>query len=149
MTVGRLTQDEFDERLSAALQARTAADLEPLFRDLPAPKPGQEAATGHAPWPTYQPPASKPATTPSPVLSPMPSSKLADTLGVVAGVAWAAWMIFCFAVGWEFWWLVFIPVVISSVAGQRKEDLKRREALWQRQQNPQLPPGSDPEQSSS
>ena len=56
MSVGRLSQDEFDERISAALQARTAADLEPLFSDLPAPKPGQDVAVaGGSPWPTYQP----------------------------------------------------------------------------------------------
>ena len=41
MAEGRLTQAEFDERLSIALNAKTAADLEPLFRDLPGPNPGQ------------------------------------------------------------------------------------------------------------
>ena len=57
MSVGRLTQDEFDERVTAALSARTAADLEPLFNDLPAPKPGQDVAVpGSTPWPAYQPP---------------------------------------------------------------------------------------------
>ena len=32
---GRLDRDELDARLTAAYSARTAADLEPLFRDLP------------------------------------------------------------------------------------------------------------------
>ena len=41
MAEGRLTQAEFDERLSAALNAKVATDLEPLFRDLPGPNPGK------------------------------------------------------------------------------------------------------------
>lgn len=32
---GRLGVDEFDERMTAALQAKTQADLDPLFLDLP------------------------------------------------------------------------------------------------------------------
>ncbi|MFC5149099.1 DUF1707 SHOCT-like domain-containing protein [Streptomyces aureoversilis] len=34
---GRLTMEEFEERLEAAYKARTHGDLEPLVRDLPAP----------------------------------------------------------------------------------------------------------------
>ncbi|MDN5803641.1 MAG: DUF1707 domain-containing protein [Microlunatus sp.] len=138
MTVGRLTQEEFDERIDAALQARTATDLEPLFSDLPAPKPGQEVAPAGS-WPQY--PTPRPvAPTPSP--ASMPSSTLANTLGVVAGVAWPAWVILCMLTSWDLWWLVFIPIVVSSVAGQQREELKRREKLWQKQQDRQLPPGS-------
>jgi hypothetical protein len=146
MSVGRLTQEEFDERVTAALQAKTAADLDPLFSDLPAPKPGQEAASSTA-WPQYPvaPPSVARAT---PARVEMPSSTLSNTLAVVAGVAWPAWVILCFATSWNLWWLVFIPIVLSSVAGQQKEELKRREKLWQRQQNPQLPPGSEPGPSS-
>lgn len=40
---GRLDQQEFDERLTVALTARTQADLDPLFLDLPSPKPGTMA----------------------------------------------------------------------------------------------------------
>jgi hypothetical protein len=36
---GRLTQEEFDERVEVALKARFEADLEPLFADLPRPEP--------------------------------------------------------------------------------------------------------------
>ncbi|MEV6316625.1 DUF1707 domain-containing protein [Streptomyces sp. NPDC051776] len=42
---GRLDMEEFDERLGAAYQARTYADLEPLTRDLP----GSGAAAGREP----------------------------------------------------------------------------------------------------
>jgi hypothetical protein len=36
---GRLTREEYDERADQALAARTAAEVAPLFRDLPAPHP--------------------------------------------------------------------------------------------------------------
>ena len=141
MSVGRLTQEEFDERVTAALQARTAADLDPLFADLPAPKPGQDTApTSSAAGPSTSRRRNRPTLTPSPALMPMPSSRTATALTVASAIAWPAWILFCFAVSWDFWWLVFIPIVISSVAGQQKDELKRRERLWQKQQNPQLPP---------
>ena len=38
---GRLTTDEFDDRMSRALQSRTMADLHALFTDLPGPRPGE------------------------------------------------------------------------------------------------------------
>jgi hypothetical protein len=40
----RLDDDEFDERMRAALTARTGADLDKLTADLPAPRPGGTAA---------------------------------------------------------------------------------------------------------
>jgi Domain of unknown function (DUF1707) len=49
---GRLDDDEFDERMRAALTARTSADLEKLTADLPAgsPRPVSAAlAPGHKP----------------------------------------------------------------------------------------------------
>jgi Domain of unknown function (DUF1707) len=42
---GRLTADEFDDRTGRALQARTAADLAPLFADLPRKQQALTAAT--------------------------------------------------------------------------------------------------------
>jgi hypothetical protein len=36
---GRLTQDELDERISAALNAKTFGDLRPVMADLPEPAP--------------------------------------------------------------------------------------------------------------
>jgi Domain of unknown function (DUF1707)/2TM domain len=44
---GRLTLEEFEERMAAAWTARTGADLEVLVRDLPAaPRPPRRPATG-------------------------------------------------------------------------------------------------------
>jgi hypothetical protein len=42
---GRLNKDEYDERSGAAWVARTAADLIPLFVDLPAPHPQAPTAS--------------------------------------------------------------------------------------------------------
>jgi len=41
LTDGRLTQGEFNDRLSIVLQARTADEIEQLFEDLPGPNPGR------------------------------------------------------------------------------------------------------------
>ncbi len=41
LTSGRLTQGEFNDRLSLALQARTPDELEQLFEDLPGANPGR------------------------------------------------------------------------------------------------------------
>lgn len=142
MSVGRLTQDEFDERVTAALSARTAADLEPLFSDLPAPKPGQDVAVaGSTPWPAYQPPGT-PTAAPA-TLAPMPDNKLANALAAASGIAWVLFIL-NWAIGPGWWWLVFLPILLSSLAGKQRQELNRREALWQKQQNPQLPPSSRP-----
>lgn len=42
-SAGRLSAEEFDERVRRAYQARTGADLEPLFADLPASRPDRPA----------------------------------------------------------------------------------------------------------
>jgi hypothetical protein len=53
---GRLTQDELDERVSAALGAKTAGDLRTLTTDLPGPAPvpprpaPRPSWDGPAPW---------------------------------------------------------------------------------------------------
>ncbi len=147
MSVGRLTQDEFDERVGAALSARTAADLEPLFSDLPAPKPGQDLAVpGSTPWPAYQPPGT-PTAAPA-ALAPMPDNKLANALAAASAVAWVLFIL-NWAVGPGLWWLVFLPILLSSLAGKQRQELNRREALWRRQQHPTLPPGSRPDESPS
>lgn len=44
---GRLTQEELDERISAALGAKTAGELRPLTADLPEPVPVAARGRGH------------------------------------------------------------------------------------------------------
>jgi hypothetical protein len=45
LAAGRLELDEYERRVSAATQARTYADLRPLFEDLPRPHPLPPQAT--------------------------------------------------------------------------------------------------------
>jgi hypothetical protein len=121
---GRLEQDEFDERLDRALRAKTQADLDPLFRDLPGPKPGQ----GLAPAAGFQaPPWQRGAEPPVQPAAPPPGNEVARTdqtnraLNVVAAVAWPLTIMLCFIVGWQYWWLIFIPIAISSFAGSKHQ----------------------------
>ena len=130
---GRLSQTEFDERLNTALSARTADDLQPLFVDLPDPRPstlkGVEPMA--SPWPAYNPPP--PSVRPSPSMPPAPvvrpnanlpatSPRWATGLMVAAAVAWPAWLMLSFATSWRFWWLVWIPITISAIAGKFRSE---------------------------
>ncbi|ALG08994.1 DUF1707 SHOCT-like domain-containing protein [Kibdelosporangium phytohabitans] len=45
MSTGRIDVSEYEERCGLAAAARTRADLETLFRDLPAPHPDLSSAT--------------------------------------------------------------------------------------------------------
>jgi Domain of unknown function (DUF1707) len=47
---GRLTQDELDERVSAALGAKTFGDLRALTTDLPGPVPVPPRTAARPPW---------------------------------------------------------------------------------------------------
>ena len=49
---GRLSHDEYDERLDAVWTARTGADLDVLFQDLPRhqPLPAPARPAGRRPW---------------------------------------------------------------------------------------------------
>ena len=57
---GRLSTEEFDERMGKALEARTASDLVGLFFDLPAPRPGLDLAAQPQPEPVVAPWAGAP-----------------------------------------------------------------------------------------
>ena len=123
---GRLEPAEFDERLDQALKARTQSDLEPLFKDLPGPKPGQ----GLSPAPGFQaPPWQGGAEPPAPPVQnlavPTATGEVARpessdrALMIVSALAWPLTIMAMFATHWEYWWLVFIPIAISSITGGR------------------------------
>jgi hypothetical protein len=81
---GRLTQDEFDERSSRALGAKTGDDLRELFTDLPAhQRPGlaPDAAQGPAP---AQPLAAQPLAAPVRAGRRMPTARLVIVCVIVA-----------------------------------------------------------------
>lgn len=138
MAQGRLTPEEFDERVDRALRARTAGDLDPLFTDLPGPRPGQTVATtpvpGTPPWPSAVAAPVPAAPTPLPARSG-PASALAGLTGVLWVVVSLA-ITFVPGLGWaNFWWLVFIPVVFSMVVGKSESDRERERRRIAREQD--------------
>ncbi len=52
---GRLTSEELDERVTAALQAKTAGDLRRLMTDLPSVAPASSGPPYGAPWERQRP----------------------------------------------------------------------------------------------
>ena len=57
---GRLSTEEFDERMGKALEARVGSDLVALFFDLPAPRPGLARSSAPQPEPVVAPWAGAP-----------------------------------------------------------------------------------------
>ena len=52
----------------------------------------------------------------------IPQRSKADTvLAVVAAASWPAVILFCFATSWSYWWLIFIPIFISSIASNLRK----------------------------
>jgi hypothetical protein len=127
MAQGRLTAEEFDERIDAALKARVASDLDPLFRDLPGPRPGQGVAT----TPGYQArPWDRSTATPAPSSAQVPAPQRDTENQVLKGLTAVMWpvtiLVITFLLGWDhFWWLVFIPILVSGMLGKNESDRDR------------------------
>lgn len=123
---GRLSAEEFDERIDAALKAKVSSDLDPLFLDLPGPRPGQTVATTPADEvPPWQRPAAVGASSPVPVTLPPRHAGMP----ALAGLTGALWIVvplvitFALPGGWgSFWWLIFLPTVVSMVLGKNESD---------------------------
>jgi Domain of unknown function (DUF1707) len=139
MAQGRIDASEFDDRMSRALKARTASQLAVLFDDLPEPRPPspQNASYQAPPWQqaeqrTFETPPwlRTPAASPEIARHVHPAiperSKTDTVLAVAAAASWPAVILFCFATSWNNWWLIFIPIFISSIAGNLRQ--RRRSA---------------------
>ncbi len=103
---GRLTAEEFDERSSKALTARTWGELRELMTDLPdlrhPARPDSTAETGPGgSWPAGIGPSS-PARPGGPPL-----------IGSVIGVAIVAVVLFTVTGGWGLFWLIPAPLIIA------------------------------------
>ena len=122
---GRLDQLEFDERLTRALTARTQADLDPLFTDLPGPRPGGSSvapAFQAPPWQQQRSQTMQPAPTPAPV-----PARGTYPWGISSGAAWFIVILAASMLGWNhWWWLVFIPIFLSGGWGHQRRDGRRR-----------------------
>ncbi|QDP98544.1 DUF1707 domain-containing protein [Microlunatus elymi] len=114
LTSGRLDAEEFEQRLEVALTARVQSELDPLFADLPAPHP----TSTH---PTAMP---KPAATPT--VQPVATGSSCSGMNVfsgqslVIGLIWTVFVVFCAVRGWDMWWLLFVPFVISANVHRRR-----------------------------
>lgn len=137
MAQGRLTAEEFDERVDAALKAKVSTDLDPLFTDLPGPRPGQEVAT----TPAYQPPpwqGANAASTPAPAPAALPPRSSAAS--ALNGLTGALWLIIPLALtfipgGWAHaWWLIFVPMLISMVVGRNESQREHERRRIEREQ---------------
>ena len=115
---GRLDQIEFDERMTSALEARTQPELDSLFADLPAPRPGQELVAPEPPKPAA---AQLAPQTVTPAMS--------KAMGVVTAVIWPVTLLLLFAIGWDKWYLIFIPIAVSSLWAhfQQRDDQQRKQ----------------------
>jgi len=108
MAAGRLTIDEFDERMGEALQAKTRPQLNFLFDDLPT---DPDAVAGISVWrasPSRRPTAANPL-------------RVAQRwLIILAPVLWLTLL-----TGWRLWWLTYVAWAILFIALNRAE--RRRE----------------------
>ncbi len=144
---GRLDDAEFNQRMDAALQARTVADLIPLFADLPGLNPG-------APWAQAPTPAASALPVPlpyagpdgyQPATSPRPGQVEAGWVNVLRTVRPIIWpvaiglMIFThIPAGLLIVAAIVLTIVSSRVLGDRKH---RRDLPRGNGGGPQLPPG--------
>ena len=140
MAQGRINASEFDDRMSHALKARTASELAVLFEDLPDPRPPSSnirPTFQQPPWqqrqqqhsfeipPWQRTPAASPGIAHHAPLAPPERSKAETVLAVVAAASWPAVILLCFATSWSYWWLIFIPIFISSIIGNMRQQRRR------------------------
>jgi hypothetical protein len=140
LVAGRLDQVEFDERLTQVLAAKTAAQLQPPFDDLPAPRPGEELAVLD-PSARSLPGSSASGLTPA-ATAALPAQRAGRVLGIISAATWPAVIMVLFATSsWgSLWWLIFIPVILSSIAGslagEGKKDQRELEKKGQDEEQP-------------
>jgi hypothetical protein len=110
MAAGRLDSAEFEERMTAALQAKTQADLVPLFADLPR---DPDAAGGVSLW-------RAPAT---PRQQDSIWRQIQRAMIFVAPLLWL--LVFT---PWTTWWIAYVVwgVAYIAVAKMADEDAKKR-----------------------
>jgi hypothetical protein len=120
---GRLSAEEFEDREVTASQARTWADVQPLFRDLPAPYPAQ--------MPAQPSPGQQLARTMQPNSTPS-GGLLADIIPeryrttVMALTPFVAVLLFFVTETWL--WFLLIPVMGVLLYGpDGNRDAKRRD----------------------
>jgi hypothetical protein len=112
MAQGRLDADEFDERLGVALTAKTQAQLDPLFRDLPSPRPSDD----RAPLSPYQSPFAPKVIAARPV--PQQPVRAAAGLALASAMMWPLAILVLMASHGQAWFILFLPFFLPWVLGQ-------------------------------
>lgn len=119
LRAGRLDPHEYDDRVLAVTAARTRADLDPLFVDLPAPHPGP------APVTSLQ--KASPVTPVDDDHGPL-FGRAGATL--VAASPFVALLLF-FLTGYQWWWFLLVPlsgaIVYGGAGGGRRDGRARDE----------------------
>jgi hypothetical protein len=118
---GRLDSQEYEDRALRAQQARTWAELDPLFHDLPEPRPSASATPAGTPIG----PAGAPTDSPRSV-EPVTAGTSTIGHGSLIPEPWAAWavslspfvaLILFFTTGEHWEWFLAIPIVGLIVYG--------------------------------
>ncbi|HSJ45237.1 MAG TPA: DUF1707 domain-containing protein [Euzebyales bacterium] len=108
---GRLTLEEFEQRVGEALAATTRADLGPVLRDLPPLQPVPPHATRPTPvrvrWP-----------------SALDGGAVLRTVAVVAAVT------VVLASGWQLWWIVFPLIAVFGGCGRSATSCTSGRSRW-------------------
>ncbi|MGI5340633.1 DUF1707 SHOCT-like domain-containing protein [Streptomyces sp. CA-181903] len=119
---GRLTIDEYGERVEALNEARTRADVLALFEDLPEPRPALAgAAPGTALARPGSPAAPAPARTAAPEAADRPGRFTGAFLGVPVGAVAAAGV--SYATG--SWLFMFLAGPIAFAADRLSHRMRR------------------------
>lgn len=111
MSAGRLTTDEFNERMSRALEARTWRDLGVLFTDLPGHRPTPpEVATPAVPAPGMG------WVAPAPTYGASPDTPEVRHHG---GKPW-----------YSQWWILMVAIMVTTMSSGRLGFLLPAVAIW-------------------
>jgi Domain of unknown function (DUF1707) len=113
MAQGRLDGAEFDERLTRALSARTEADLQPLFADLPEPRPSTGLATT-APF-TPPPWASSTSTAAGPMAASPPGRRqqMPRAASIALAAVWPLTILIYVLTDFDNWWLFIAAAMVT------------------------------------
>lgn len=109
---GRLTQSEFNDRLGLVLSAKTAAEVEPLFTDLPGPNPGRPADLESLEEQERREANELLAQTRAKRQVAKADPRLIAAVAVAVGVAWTAAVIVYFTL-YSDWKIFIVPIALS------------------------------------
>jgi len=112
MAAGRITPDELNDRLAIVLTAKTQADIDKAFTDLPA---DPNAIAGVSVW-------QAPQTNRRPMTA-RPMRVLQRWM-----IIFTPLILIAFFLGWSFWWLILVVWVLLFLGVNRAERVLERRA---------------------